>query len=73
MKKSMFGVVILVFALLTGAVLYYRMRTVEQRTSDWQRVKDVPTKIWDGLKSIGRCFTNLFAAKRDEDSTVRIA
>jgi hypothetical protein len=63
--KTTFGFLVLAFALLTG-VLYYRLRTAEQKTSDWQQVKEGPTKIWNALKSpFGHRFTNVLAPKSE--------
>jgi hypothetical protein len=62
--KTTFGFLVLAFALVTG-VLYYRLRTAEQKTSDWQQVKEGPTKIWNGLTSIGHRFTNALAPTSD--------
>jgi hypothetical protein len=62
--KTTFGFLVLAFALLTG-VLYYRLRTAEQKTSDWQQVKEGPTTIWNALMSIGHRFTNGLAPKSE--------
>ncbi len=59
--KTTFGFLVLAFALLAG-VLYYSLRKAEQKTSDWQQVKELPTKIWNALTSIGHRVTNAFAA-----------
>lgn len=59
--KTIFGTLVLAFVLLTG-VLYYRLRTAEQKTSDWRQVTEVSTTIWNALKSIGHRFTNVFTA-----------
>lgn len=69
--KSIFGILVLAFALLTG-ILYYRLRTAEQKTSDWQHVKVVPTTIWNALMSIGHRFTNVFAATSEPAAAERI-
>lgn len=61
--KSLFGaVIVLALVLLTGG-LYYKMRSTEKKTSDWQRVKDAPGKVSGGFKAIGRYFSALFASK----------
>jgi CHASE3 domain sensor protein len=69
--KTIFGILVLAFALLTG-VLYYRLRTAEQKTSDWQQVQEVPTKIWNALKSIGHRFTNVFTASSEPAPAERL-
>ena len=62
--KTIFGILVLAFALLTG-ILYYRLRTADQKTSDWQHVREVPTEIWNAVKSIGHRLTNVFTAKSE--------
>ena len=58
--KSIFGVLCLLTVALVGG-LYLQMRPVEKRTSDWQRVKNVPTAIGDYVR-------RLFATKAVEDT-----
>ena len=61
--KSLFGfIVVLVLGLVSGAA-YLLFRPAEKRTSDWQRLKAMPTTAWTGLKSIGTYVTSLFATK----------
>ena len=57
--KSIFGFLFVILLALTGG-LYFTRRPATKRTSDWQRVKNVPTQALDGLKAIGRYFQNLF-------------
>jgi len=57
--KSILGFLFVLMLALNGG-LYFTMRPIEKRTSDWQRVKTVPTKALDGLKAIGRYFQKLF-------------
>ena len=49
--KSIFGVLCLLTVALVGG-LYLQMRPVEKRTSDWQRVKNVPTAIGNYLRRL---------------------
>jgi hypothetical protein len=69
--KTIFGILVLAFALLTG-VLYFKLRTVEQKTSDWQQLQEVPTTIWNALRSISDRVTNVFAAKSEPAPTERM-
>jgi hypothetical protein len=61
--KSLCGfIVVLVLGLVSGGA-YLLFRPVEKRTSDWQRMKAMPTTAWTVLKSIGTYVKNLFAPK----------
>jgi hypothetical protein len=62
MKSIVSVIVLLALGLVSGAV-YLLFRPAEKRTSDWQRMKAVPTTAWTGLKSIGTYVKNLFASK----------
>jgi uncharacterized membrane-anchored protein len=70
--KSLFGlIVVLVLGLVSGAA-YLLFRPVEKRTSDWQRMKVMRTTIWNALTSIGRRFTNVFAATSEPAPAKRV-
>jgi len=58
--KSIFGFLFVILLALTGG-LYFKMRPIDQRTSDWQRVKNVPT-------AIGNYVRQLFATKAVDDT-----
>ena len=58
--KSILGFLFVLMLALTGG-LYFKMRPIEKRTSDWQRVKNVPTAIGDYVR-------RLFATKAVDDT-----
>ena len=58
--KSLFGFLFVILLALTGG-LYFTMRPKDKRTSDWQRVKSVPT-------AIGKNVRQLFATKAADDT-----
>jgi hypothetical protein len=70
--KSLFGfIVMLALGLVSGAA-YLLFRPAEKRTSDWRRMKAMPTTAWTGVKSIGHRFTNVFAAKSERAAAERL-
>ena len=70
--KSLFGlIVVLVLGLVSGAA-YLLFRPVDKRTSDWQRMKVMPTTAWNAVKSIGHRFTNVFTASSGTAPAERI-
>ena len=58
--KSIFGFLFVILLALTGG-LYFTMRPIEKRTSDWQRVKNVPA-------AVGHYARQLFATKAVDDT-----
>ena len=58
--KSILGFLFVLMLALAGG-LYFKMRRIEKRTSDWQRVKNVPT-------AIGNYVRRLFATKAVVDT-----
>jgi len=58
--KSIFGFLFVILLALTGG-LYFTRRPATKRTSDWQRVKNVPTAIGDYVR-------RLFATKAVDDT-----
>lgn len=63
--KSIIGFLFVILLALVGG-LYFAMRPATKRTSDWQSLKNVPTKALDGLKAIGHYFQSLFATNADQ-------
>ena len=63
--KSTFGFLFLILLALTGG-LYFTVRPLEQRKSDWRRVKNVPT-------AIGNYVRRLFATKAIDETPATIA
>ena len=63
--KSILGFLFVLMLALTGG-LYFTMRPIEKRTSDWQRVKNVPT-------AIGNYVHLLFATKTVDDTPAATA
>ena len=70
--KTIVATLVLALALLTG-VLYHVLRTADHKTTDWQRVTELPTQIWNALTSIGRPVTNLFAATSEPAPVERVS
>jgi hypothetical protein len=70
--KSLFGfIVVLALGLVSGAA-YLLFRPVEKRTSDWQRMKVMPTTAWNALKSIGHRVTNVFTSTSEPAPAKRV-
>ena len=60
--KSILGFMFVLMLALTGG-LYLMVRPTKARTSDWQRVKNMPT-------AIGHYVRRLFATKAVDDTPV---
>jgi hypothetical protein len=66
--KSVVSVIVLLALGLVSGMAYMLVRPTEKRTSDWKRMKAMPTTAWTGLKSIGTCVKNLCATKAVDDT-----